>query len=303
MLKVLKILISVALIHTLLACASEDSFSFFNPVRTSNYQLESYFGKTDFSLSEKYDLDQTLINQVSFESFNGKSSANISAIYIGDIDQIDTKKIIVFCHDKNGNIDTNWPRIKLLGNLGIEDYGVLAIDYRGYGTSEGSPSEEGIYADVDYALRWLQDKSVLEENIIIYGYGLGASAAIKLAAEPRSLTPAKIIIEAPFASIESLIQNDLLQNIPSSYLTDLKFNNVDKISKVSQPLLWLHGTADEVYDLKSQGQLVFNKHRGISGTDKFAYKVSGAAHTNIPQVFLNGFDGYLNALRSFLELE
>lgn len=282
-------------------CASIEDSDFFKPTKTSSYLLDAYTGKTDIAVGSDYKVDITLINTINFQSFNGQSEATIHGIYVGNMNDINNRKIIIYSHDRAGNIDNYWPRIKLLANLGLDEYHILAFDYRGYGRSSGSPGEESIYADADAALQWLRDQGVIDENIILYGFGLGASSTLELGSNPRSLQAKQIIIEAPFASIEALIQNDLLQNIPGTYLSDLSFNNVDKAKHLSQKMLWLHGTRDNIYDLKTQGQLVFDAHPGSPGVDKFAIKVNGANHTNIPEKIQNGFDGYLLQLRSFLE--
>ncbi len=293
--------IILVLVYVLGSCAKINESTFFEPVRSSQYLRDAYQGKVDFTLDSRFDIDQALINPVSFSSFDGQATANLQGVYLGDLNEITNRKVIVYCHDKPGNLDYYWPRIKLLGNLGPEEYGILAFDYRGYGKSDGSPREESIYADTDAALRWLQDKGVTSQQLILYGYGLGAAAAIELSAHPRSLTPQKIILEAPFASIEALLQNDLLQNIPVEYLTNLRFDNADKIKQVSQPLLWLHGNDDKIFRLGNQGQVVFNAHPGVKAETKFAYKISGANHYNVPEKFDNGFDGYLVAVLSFLQ--
>lgn len=296
-----KLLYLIVIALFLIACASVEESDFFEPQKSNSYLLDAYQGETHFSLESRFDINTTNINNINFSSFDGNATATIHAIYIGDVSVITNRKIIVYCHDKSGNIDTYWPRIKLLANMGLDEFGILALDYRGYGRSTGSPKEESIYADTNAALRWLSDQGVIDSQVTIYGYGLGAAAAIQLAAHPRSLSPSKIILEAPFASIESLLQNDLLQSVPAAYFTKLSFNNVSTIKSVSQPLLWLHGTNDKVYDLKSQGQLVYNAHTGTTDINKFNYKVVQASHYNIPEKFENGFDGYLVALLSFLQ--
>ena len=68
-------------------------------------------------------------------------------------------------------MDYYWQRAKLLANCG-NAFGVLMFDYRGYGLSEGSPTEEGLYEDVRAAYKWLIDQNVSAENIIAYGFSL-----------------------------------------------------------------------------------------------------------------------------------
>ncbi|MDX1810931.1 MAG: alpha/beta hydrolase [Gammaproteobacteria bacterium] len=298
-----RLLLSFFLMSALLlsSCAKYEDQDFFKPEKTSSYARDAYQGYTDFSLENRFDITGP-INDISFTSFDGKSNASIYGWYVGDTNDIPNRKIIVYCHDNEGNLNRYWPRVKLLANLGLDEYNVLALDYRGYGKSTGSPSEAGVYADVDAALRWLENQGASSENIFLYGYGLGAAPVIELAAAPRSLRPQKIILEAPFASIESLIQNEVLLNVPGDYLTDLSFDNVDKIRHVQQPMLWLHGAKDAVYDLQSQGQLVFDAHPGVTGSSKFAKTLAGANHYNLPNQFPGAYDEYISTLLSFLQL-
>ena len=300
--RIIILTLTLIAIFSMFSCASHEDSEFFEPTKSDEYQLDIFSGNTDFLLPDIFNIDNTLINRISFTSFDGSSEATIHGLYIGDLSEASNRKIVVYSHDKSGNLDNYWPRIKLLANLGLDEYHILAIDYRGYGKSSGTPSEEAFYADTNAALQWLKDThQVIDEQIVLYGFGLGSSAAIELAGTPRSLEAQKLIIEAPLASIESLLQEDLLQSIPSKYLTDLSFNNVDKIKRVSQPTLWLHGSNDKVYDSQTQGQLVFNAHPGSSGTDKHKLIIDNADHSNIPEKIQNGFDGYLLQIRSFLE--
>jgi len=289
------------LISLLWACSPiyEDE-DFFQPIQTDTYQLDEYAGDTGIELDSKYALDPDNIHEIQYQSFDGKSEQNISAIFIGDVNRIDQTTVIAYAHDRQANIDYYWPRAKLLANLDLALYGVMILDYRGYGKSSGKPSEAGLIADVDHALRWLKDNGLSNDRLIMYGYGLGSAPVIELAANPRSLSPAKIILEAPLASMEYLIQDATSLAVPGNYFSDLLFDNVKTIKNVQQPLMWIHGTNDKEYSLK-QGELVFNNHPGTVGVDKLAYRITGASHHDLPTRFNSGFDGYLFNIQNFIE--
>ena len=281
----------------LLACSPFNDADYFEPEKTNNYALDFYDGETGFQLDLSYSIPNNRFEVITLESNDGKSTTNIFGVFVGDKDKININKIIVYCHDKSKNIDYYWPRIKLLAKMGLDDYGIFIVDYRGYGRSEGAPSEPGFYADINAAIVWLENQGLTGDRLIMYGYGLGSAAAVELTESPRSLTPAKIILEAPIASFELLLQDSTSQATPPSYISDLKFNNIDKMKNITQPLMWLHGTEDTVYHIDSQGQFLYEQH---SGAENFAVRVEGANHDNIPQNFVSGLEGYVNNILSFI---
>lgn len=296
----------LVIICFLSACSPYEDKSYFEPVETASYSLDSFSGNTDFTLDVSYDINAPSLNisEIEFTSFDGNTEANIKGIFVGDQTKISTNTIILYCHDKYGNIDNYWQRIKLLAKLGLDQYGILAIDYRGYGKSGGHSSEGSINADVASAIIWLEDRGLTGDRLILYGFGLGTVPVVEIAATPRTISPAKIILEAPIASMELLLQDALYQATPAHYLTSLKFNNADKIKKVSQPLLWFHGEKDDIYPVE-HGQLVYDSHTGIEGTSKLKLRVANAGHNNVPSTInaieTDSFQQYLLRIQTFFE--
>ena len=91
-------------------------------------------------------------------------------------------------------MDFYWQRAKLLANVGGKNkYGVLMIDYRGYGMSEGKPSEEGMYTDVNTALNWLKKSGLTNDRLVMYGFSLGTAPACELTANTRDMVPSILI--------------------------------------------------------------------------------------------------------------
>src|SRR6185436_11545949 len=74
---------------------------------------------------------------------------------------------------------------------------LLILDYRGYGKSEGKPSESGLYADADAAYQWVIDKGYAAKQIVIHGESLGSAVAVDLASRKPC---AGVVLEAPFNS-------------------------------------------------------------------------------------------------------
>lgn len=172
---------------------------------------------------------------------------------------------------------------------------MLMVDYRGYGLAEGKPSEKGLYADVDAALQWLKMNGLSNNRLVMYGFSLGTAPATRLTAEPSSMLPSKLLLEAPFASAEVIVQDASALALPGSFFADLKINNAEEIKSVQQPFFWIHGTGDDYLNITTQGQLVYNNYKGAY---KEAHKISGAGHSNIPNTM--GFDNYLNAVGDFI---
>jgi pimeloyl-ACP methyl ester carboxylesterase len=278
-------------------CARLDN-AFYAPTSIEKYELGNYTGEVDFRTEDRYKIPDSLIHVISFESKGPDETepTRISGVYIGSVSRIQTDTVIMYCHGKRDHMDFYWPRAELLANTGGKNhYGVLMIDYRGYGLSEGKPTESGLYADVDAGLQWLKTQGLTNNRLVIYGFSLGTAPATMLTANPRSITPAKLLLEAPFATADAIVQDASGIGLYASYFTDLKINNSDEIRKVAQPFLWIHGEADDFLNVNSQGQVVYDHH---SGAYKEAVRVPAAGHSNVPNTM--GFEKYLEAVNRFI---
>jgi len=177
--------------------------------------------------------------------------------------------------------DLGWvlPSLPPMRDLG---FGVFAYDYRGYGLSEGRPSEEHVYADIDAAYEYLtRELRVPPERIILYGRSLGAGAAVDLATRRPA---GGLILESPF-----LTAFRVLTRIPLFPFD--KFRNVDKIGRVRCPVLVMHGEADEIVSLW-HGQRLFEMAPG----PKMFVAIPGAQHNDFMWV---AGARYATALRDF----
>ena len=290
------LIISLALL--LPACLKLDSNLYNNDNSITEYKLNGYTGEQDFILDGSYDLPQssiqllTLFSQTSSES----QSTPIKALYIGDVSDIGTDTVILYCHGNKWHMDFYWQRAKLLAHVnGKSRYGVMMMDYRGYGLSEGKPSEDGLYADVDACMAWLKEKGMSSERLMMYGFSLGSAPACELTGNPRTLTPSKLILEAPFASAAVMVNDASQLNMPADYFTDLKIDNAEEIKTVSQPFLWIHGLKDNFLNYKTHGQVVYKNHHGVYKTSRL---VEGADHGEVPAKM--GFEAYLQVLGEFI---
>jgi pimeloyl-ACP methyl ester carboxylesterase len=279
------------------SCLKLDN-NFYNKKAISSYQLDAYTGDQDFVLDQSYTIPASNLNLFTLPSQmkSEKSPVNIYALYIGDISRIATDTVILYCHGNKWHMDFYWQRAKLLAHVnGKNHYGVMMMDYRGYGASEGEPSEEGMYTDVDACMAWLKSKGLNSERLIIYGFSMGTASATELSSKPRTLTPSKLILEAPFASAAVMVQDAARLNMPGAYVTDLKIDNAEEIKHVKQPFLWIHGLNDTFLNYQTHGEVVYKNYGGTAGSNSL---VQGADHGEVPAKM--GFDAYKKLIGDFV---
>ena len=169
----------------------------------------------------------------------------------------------------------------------LRDFGfnVLAYDYRGYGTSEGIPTEKNAYHDIDAAYNYLvQDLKVLPQNIIAFGRSVGGGSAVDLAVRQPV---GGLILESTFTSAFQVI-------IPARILPFDKFNNIAKIKQVNCPVLIIHGKADEIIPV-SHGKKLY----AAAPSPKLYLWVEEATHND---VFWVAGERYENILREFTKI-
>ncbi|MEO8085308.1 MAG: alpha/beta hydrolase [Bacteroidota bacterium] len=294
-----KLLFLLITISTLSGCFDLDD-NLYNPSKISEYKLDDYNGDNDFHLDLSYRIPDSLVHIFTLSSQAGdeSSSTKIYAIYIGSMSHIATDTVIMYCHGNKDHMDGYWTRGELLANTGSKNrFGIMMVDYRGYGMSEGQSSENGLYADVDAALKWLKSKGLTDSRLVIYGFSLGSAPATKLAAENYSMKPSKLMLEAPFASAETMIQDGSGLDLPGDFFTSLSVNNGEEIKSVSQPFFWIHGEADDFLNIETHGQVVFDNYSGSYGE---AHRIPGANHRTIQTTM--GFQAYMNAVEDFITL-
>ena len=144
---------------------------------------------------------------------------------------------VLFFHGNAGNIGDRLGKIDLFYRMGLN---ILIIDYRGYGKSEGYPTEEGIYKDAAAAYDYLAQRGDLKgQKIIGYGASLGGAVAVDLAAQ-RPLTC--LIVDSTFSSAVDIAKR-IYPFVPS-FLIRTKLDSVSKIKRVDIPKLFIHSVED-----------------------------------------------------------
>lgn len=163
---------------------------------------------------------------------------------------------IVYFHGNAGNLNDRTDKFSTLTSKG---FGLLAIDYRGYGGSTGSPTEQGLYTDARAAMQYaLQQRSIPENRVLLYGESLGTGVAVKMATEYPSL--AGMVLEAPYTSVANRAQ-EIYWFLPVHMLLRDQFDSLSNIASLNIPLLILHGTADETIPV-SHGKTLLDAYTG-----------------------------------------
>ena len=147
------------------------------------------------------------------------------------------QRTLVYFHGNGGNIAGRGYKVKPYLDAG---YGVLLVEYRGYGGNPSSPDEQGLYADGRAALAWLSSRCVGPGEVILYGESLGSGIAVQLASEQR---PAALVLEAPFTSVAD-VAAATYWFLPVRILIRDRFDSIAKIADVKAPLLLVHGERD-----------------------------------------------------------
>jgi hypothetical protein len=147
---------------------------------------------------------------------------------------------ILFCHGNGGNMMHRLDTLNIFYELGIN---CLIFDYRGYGTSQGKPTEQGVYTDARTAYDWLiNEKKISPENIILFGRSIGGSVAAHLAndVEVRGL-----ILESCFTSYAD-IGRKFYPYMPVKLLAKYSFNTFEYVEKLECPIFVIHSRSDEI---------------------------------------------------------
>jgi len=155
---------------------------------------------------------------------------------------------LVMFHGNAGNLSTRPRFIDIFDN---EERGVLIFSWRGFGNNPGSPSEQGLYTDARSVLDWLNKQGVSDDQILIYGESLGSGVATQIATERELLG---VILAAPYTSIADLAKQDYPW-LPVDLLLKHRFDSIDKIDQVNEPLVVLHSEDDQVIPYRLGQQL------------------------------------------------
>lgn len=194
--------------------------------------------------------------------------------------------VLLWCHGNAGNIIHRLENLAELYRIGLS---VFIFDYRGYGRSEGKPSEEGLYQDALAAYSYLVDRrGVRPERLVLFGRSLGASVAGEIASRKPA---AGLILESPFPSIAAMARAHY-GGLPMHWLLSGRFPLAERLARVTMPVLVIHGDYDTIVPIEL-GREVFAAAR----EPKSFYVIEGADHNNTYHV---GGRAYFQRLARFI---
>ena len=176
--------------------------------------------------------------------------------------------VVVF----NGNAGNRADRTPLAQALAERGYGVLLVDYRGYGANPGRPTEDGLLSDGRAAVAYLETRPDVDADRLVYfGESLGAAVAIGLA---EQLPPAALVLRSPFTSLPD-IGSVHYPFLPTSVLLWDRYPNLERIGRIQVPVLVVAGSADSIVPVAQSRRL----YEAASEPKEFVM-IEGADHND-----------------------
>ena len=196
---------------------------------------------------------------------------------------------VVFCHGNGGNITHRVDALEMLNRrAGVS---VLIFDYRGYGRSEGKPSEAGVLADARAARAWLAAREkIAEADVVLMGESLGGAVAVDLAAHDGARA---LVLESTFSSLPDVAAHHY-PFLPVHWAMRTQFDSMAKIGDYHGPLLQAHGDADMIVPIQF-GRRLFE----AANQPKQFLLVPGHNHNDLmPAEFYDAVGAFLEGLRT-----
>ena len=221
------------------------------------------------------------VTEVSFEAVDG---VQLQAFHV---QHHSAERLVLFFHGNAGSAFGRLPDARTLSEISSSD--VLLLSYRGYGNSDGSPSESGVYQDAEAALQYATEElGYSERNIFVLGRSLGSAVAVNLA-QHRNF--AGIILVSPFTSGRDMASQLGLGWL--SWVAGKPFDSIGKAAKINVPALFIHGDQDTLIPLEF-GRRLYEAYP--SGNKEFKV-IQGAGHNNVTIV---AGPRYWEWMRSFM---
>jgi hypothetical protein len=204
----------------------------------------------------------------------------------------DAEFTILFCHGNGGNMMHRLDTLNIFYELGIN---CLIFDYRGYGASQGKPTEQGVYADARTAYDWLiNEKKISPENIILFGRSIGGSVSAHLA---NNVKVKGVILESCFTSYAD-IGRKFYPYMPVKLLAKYSFNTFEYVKKLKCPILVIHSRNDEIIPF----ELGLRLYEQAANEPKefleiFGSHNEGFLHTG--QIYRDGLKKWLESVKNY----
>ena len=203
----------------------------------------------------------------------------------GALARVETDRALLYLHGNAGNISH---RRDIIDSLAALPAHVLALDYRGYGRSEGEPTEQGLYRDALAAWEYLtKARGFAEARVAVFGESLGGAVAVDLAARVR---PCALVLQSTFTSVADMAA-EVMPFVPR-FIIRTKMDSLGKIARVGCPVLVVHSPADEVVPYKFGRRL----YDAAPGPKQF-YEIKNAPHNSAHDI---GGAAYYEAVGKFV---
>ena len=197
------------------------------------------------SLPSPFDVGLADAEPITFRTSDG---LQLGAWFIAGSGSAPRPTILVF----NGNAGNRAYRAPLAASLRRHGLQLLLTDYRGYGGNPGTPTEHGLAADAQAALRYLLGRPDVDGSRIVYfGESLGAAVAVRLAVEHP---PAGLILRSPFTSLADIGRHHY-PLLPVGLLLRDRFASIDSAHRIHSPVLVIAGDRDRVVPIEHTRRL------------------------------------------------
>ena len=197
----------------------------------------------------------------------------------------DARGTLLFFHGNAGNISHRLESIRQFHDLGLD---VLIVDYRGYGQSEGSPSEQGTYRDAEAAWEYLtEERDVAPSRLVVFGRSVGGAVGAWLAAHRE---PGALIVESSFSSLPALAA-ELYWFLPVRWLARFRYPTAEYVAAAGCPVLVIHSRDDDIVPFH-HGRTIYE----AAGEPRRFLELSGphnGAHVLSEERYLEGLDEFL----------
>ncbi len=190
---------------------------------------------------------------------------------------------LLVLHGNAGNISHRLGHYQAWRQLGLN---VFALDYRGYGRSEGSPSEQGTYRDAEAAYAWLRKKGFAGNHIIALGESLGGGVASELAVRE---TLGGLVVQSSFTSIPD-VGAELYPWLPVRWLCRTRYDTLAKLPRIKCPVLIIHGRGDTLVRFHHA-----ERNFAAANEPKLMWELKGNHNDSLTEL-----DHYLNGMEKFL---
>ena len=221
---------------------------------------------------------------IEFEDINFSSSDKV--LLNGWFIKGESCRVILFCHGNFGNISS---RLDMIQELYLIGYNIFIFDYRGFGISNGIPSEEGLYNDALGAYDYLKTRGYKNGDIILLGRSLGGVVAIFLASVVKDFRG--LIVDSSFSSSEDLSYDLLGFKLPRFAISN-RLESIKRIKDIGIPKLIIHSENDDLIPFH-HGKKLFE----MASDPKKFLKIRGFHNS----CFLDSKDVYMAGIKDFLE--